>query len=94
VLVMPNNAVPAPRIDQAMIPVRGREVWVMALMPSLTIPHNLTGAPALTVPCGFAASGLPVGLQIVGRPFDDATVLRVGHAYEQATDWHRRQPAI
>jgi aspartyl-tRNA(Asn)/glutamyl-tRNA(Gln) amidotransferase subunit A len=94
VLVMPNNAVPAPRIDQAMIPVRGREVWVMALMPSLTIPHNLTGAPALTVPCGSAASGLPVGLQIVGRPFDDATVLRVGHAYEQATDWHRRQPAI
>jgi Asp-tRNA(Asn)/Glu-tRNA(Gln) amidotransferase A subunit family amidase len=92
VLVMPNNAIPAPRIDQTMIPVRGKEVWVMALMPSLTIAHNLTGAPALTVPCGFAASGLPVGLQIVGRPFEDATVLRVGHAYEQATDWHRRRP--
>ena len=42
----------------------------------------------------WAASGLPVGLQIVGRPFDDATVLRVGHAYEQATDWHRRKPAL
>jgi aspartyl-tRNA(Asn)/glutamyl-tRNA(Gln) amidotransferase subunit A len=37
---------------------------------------------------------LPVGLQIVGRPFDDATVLRVGHAYEQATEWHRRHPAL
>jgi aspartyl-tRNA(Asn)/glutamyl-tRNA(Gln) amidotransferase subunit A len=94
VLAMPNNAIPAPRIDQSTIPVRGRDVWVMALMPSLTIPHNLTGAPALTVPCGFAASGLPVGLQIVGRPFEDATVLRVGHAYEQATEWHRRRPPI
>lgn len=94
VLVMPNNAVPAPRIDQTTIRVRGKDVWVMALQPSLTIPHNLTGAPALTVPCGFSESGLPVGLQIVGRPFDDATVLRVGHAYEQATDWHRRRPAL
>jgi len=94
VLAMPNNAIPAPRIDQTTIPVRGKDVWVMALMPSLTIPHNLTGAPALTVPCGFAASGLPVGLQIVGRPFEDATVLRVGHAYEQATEWHRHRPAM
>ena len=94
VLAMPNNAVPAPRIDQPTIRVRGKDVWVMALQPSLTIPHNLTGAPALTVPCGFSASGLPVGLQIVGRPFEDATVLRVGDAYERATDWHRRRPTI
>ena len=94
VLVMPNNAVPAPRIGESTIRVRGRDVWVMALQPSLTIPANLTGAPALTVPCGFGASGLPIGLQIVGRPFEDATVLRVGHAYEQATDWHRRYPPI
>jgi Asp-tRNA(Asn)/Glu-tRNA(Gln) amidotransferase A subunit family amidase len=94
VLVMPSNAVPAPRIGEKTIRVRGKDVWVMALQPSLTIPHNLTGAPALTVPCGVAASGLPVGLQIVGRPFEDATVLRVGHAYEQSTGWHRRRPAI
>ena len=94
VLVMPNNAVPAPRVGESTIRVRGRDVWVMALQPSLTIPHNLTGAPALTVPCGFGASGLPIGLQVVGRPFEDATVLRVGHAYEQATDWHRRRPSI
>ena len=65
-----------------------------ALAPGQVLACNLTGAPALTVPCGFAASGLPVGLQIVGRPFEDATVLRVGHAYEQATEWHRRRPAI
>jgi aspartyl-tRNA(Asn)/glutamyl-tRNA(Gln) amidotransferase subunit A len=94
VLVSPTNAIPAPRIDQSMITVRGREVWVMSLMPSLTIPHNLTGYPALTVPCGVASNGLPIGLQIVGRPFEETTVLRAGHAYERATEWHRRHPSI
>lgn len=94
VFVSPNNPVPPPRIDQPMITVRGKEIWVMALMPSLTIPHNLTGYPALTVPCGFATTGVPVGLQIVGRAFDETTVFRAAYAYEQATEWHRRRPAI
>jgi aspartyl-tRNA(Asn)/glutamyl-tRNA(Gln) amidotransferase subunit A len=55
-------------------------------------PFNMTGLPALAVPCGFASSGLPLSLQLAGRPFDEATVLRAGHAYEQATEWHRRRP--
>jgi aspartyl-tRNA(Asn)/glutamyl-tRNA(Gln) amidotransferase subunit A len=55
---------------------------------------SLTGAPALALPCGFSASGLPLGLQIAGRPFDDATVLRIGQAYEQATPWHLRHPQL
>jgi aspartyl-tRNA(Asn)/glutamyl-tRNA(Gln) amidotransferase subunit A len=57
-------------------------------------PASLTGVPALSVPCGFTASGLPIGLQVIGRPFDEATILRVAHAYEQATDWHRRRPPL
>src|SRR2546428_249319 len=57
-------------------------------------PFNMTGLPALAVPCGFSSQGLPLSLQIAGRPFDEATVLRVGHAYEQATEWHRRRPRI
>src|SRR5262245_15191688 len=58
-------------------------------------PFNMTGLPALAVPCGFSASGLPLSLQLAGRPFDEATVLRAGHAYEQATEWHRRRaPAV
>ena len=57
-------------------------------------PFNLTGLPALSVPCGFTREGLPIGLQIAGRPFDEALVLRVGHAYEQATEWHLRRPAL
>jgi aspartyl-tRNA(Asn)/glutamyl-tRNA(Gln) amidotransferase subunit A len=52
-----------------------------------TAPANLTGLPALSVPCGFTTAGLPIGLQVVGRPFDEATVLRVGHAYQSAVDW-------
>jgi aspartyl-tRNA(Asn)/glutamyl-tRNA(Gln) amidotransferase subunit A len=55
---------------------------------------SVTGAPALALPCGFSANGLPLGLQIAGRPFDDATVLRIGHAYEQAARWHARHPEL
>ena len=55
---------------------------------------NFTGLPALQVPCGFDTDGLPVGFQIAGRPFDEATICQVGHAYEQATDWHTRHPDL
>jgi aspartyl-tRNA(Asn)/glutamyl-tRNA(Gln) amidotransferase subunit A len=56
--------------------------------------YNLLGLPAMTVPCGFTPEGLPVGLQIAGRPFDETTVLRVAHAYEAATPWHTRRPPV
>jgi aspartyl-tRNA(Asn)/glutamyl-tRNA(Gln) amidotransferase subunit A len=59
-----------------------------------TIPFNLSGHPALTVPCGFTAAGLPIGMQLVGRPFDESTLFRIGHAYEQSTGWHRRRPVL
>jgi aspartyl-tRNA(Asn)/glutamyl-tRNA(Gln) amidotransferase subunit A len=59
---------------------------------SNTAPFNVTGLPALALPCGFSGTGLPLSLQIAGRPFSEATVLRVGHAYEQATEWHKRRP--
>jgi aspartyl-tRNA(Asn)/glutamyl-tRNA(Gln) amidotransferase subunit A len=57
-------------------------------------PFNMTGLPTLALPCGFGSDGLPISLQLSGRAFDEATVLRAGHAYEQATDWHRRRPVI
>jgi len=57
-------------------------------------PFNITGLPALALPCGFGSSGLPLSLQLAGRPFEEATVLRVGHAYEQATPWHTRRPQV
>jgi aspartyl-tRNA(Asn)/glutamyl-tRNA(Gln) amidotransferase subunit A len=57
-------------------------------------PFNLTGQPTLALPCGFSASGLPVSLQLAGRAFEETTVLRLGHAYQQATDWHTRRPPV
>ena len=61
-----------------------------------TFLGNMTGLPALVLPCGFSTGPprLPIGLQIYGRAFDEAAVLRVGHAYEQATPWHRERPPI
>ena len=56
----------------------------------LLLPLNLSGHPAVSVPCGFSKDGLPIGMQLVGRPFDEAMILRVGHQYQEKTDWHRR----
>ena len=61
---------------------------------SFTHPASLAGCPALSVNCGFTDEGLPMGLQLIGKPFDDGTVLRAGHLYEQATPWHKRRPPI
>ncbi len=59
-----------------------------------TYPFNLTGQPAASVPCGFTKDGLPIGLQIVGRRFDDVTVLRASAAFETARPWIARRPAL
>ncbi len=65
----------------------------MYLSDVFTIPINIAGVPAITVPGGFA-EGLPIGLQVIGKPFAEETILKVAHAYQQATDWHRRKPKI
>jgi aspartyl-tRNA(Asn)/glutamyl-tRNA(Gln) amidotransferase subunit A len=61
---------------------------------NLAVPFSQAGVPAISLPCGFAAEGLPIGLQIAGRPFDEATVFQVAHAYEAATPWHDMHPPI
>ncbi|HEY5595458.1 MAG TPA: Asp-tRNA(Asn)/Glu-tRNA(Gln) amidotransferase subunit GatA [Nitrospiria bacterium] len=66
----------------------------MYLSDIFTISVNIAGIPALSMPCGFTKTGLPIGLQIMGRPFAEATVLRAGYAYEQATEWHKRKPNL
>jgi aspartyl-tRNA(Asn)/glutamyl-tRNA(Gln) amidotransferase subunit A len=66
----------------------------LALMTRFTRPINYLGLPALALPCGFLANGLPVGMQLVGRPFAEGTILRLGHAFQRATDWHKREPEL
>jgi aspartyl-tRNA(Asn)/glutamyl-tRNA(Gln) amidotransferase subunit A len=60
--------------------------------PSLTMPFNVTGSPAMSVCCGYTANGLPLAFQLVGKPFDEATVLKAAHAYEKATTWRSIRP--
>lgn len=96
-LLTPTEPVSAPRIDEASRPdatvmAGGRSDGVVNALTRFTRPFNLTGFPALSVPCGFTAAGLPIGLQLAGRPWDEATVLRAGYAYQQATEWHLRRP--
>jgi len=89
VLVTPTTVFTATRIEDE-LSTSGREVYIHRF----TCPFNLTGQPAISLPCGFDSQGLPVGLQIVGRPFDEETVLRIAHAYEQASEWHLRRPPL
>ena len=101
VMVVPTIAFPAPTIeelDRGSARIDSREVRLSDRRGNLftlcTIPFNQTGLPALSVCCGFSPSGLPIGMQIVGRPFDEETVLRVGHAYERAAGWYKRRPDL
>ena len=64
----------------------------MYLSDIYTIPVNLAGTCAMSLPCGFSTNGLPIGLQLIGKPFDEATLLHTAHAFEQATEWHQRKP--
>jgi aspartyl-tRNA(Asn)/glutamyl-tRNA(Gln) amidotransferase subunit A len=86
VAVSANATRPAPRID---------ETWTYSAYEraSYTAPYNLTGSPALSVPIG-SEEGLPLAFQIAGKPFDEAGMMRVGHAFEQATEFHRQRPPI
>jgi aspartyl-tRNA(Asn)/glutamyl-tRNA(Gln) amidotransferase subunit A len=66
----------------------------MYLSDIFTISANLAGVPGISIPCGFTAAGLPIGLQLIGKPFDERTLLTVAHAYEQATPWRTRRPSL
>jgi aspartyl-tRNA(Asn)/glutamyl-tRNA(Gln) amidotransferase subunit A len=86
-LITPTVPIPAPRINAL-------DQTVIASLTRFTRYFNLTGLPAISVPCGFMPDGLPIGMQIAGRPFDEETVLRAAHAYEQNARWFERRPPI
>jgi Asp-tRNA(Asn)/Glu-tRNA(Gln) amidotransferase A subunit family amidase len=91
-LVTPTVPIPAPRTGQTTVDINQETVDITWAMSRLTRPANLAGFPAISVPCGFTQGGLPIGLQFIGRPFAEATVLQLAYAYEQETTWHQRRP--
>ena len=86
-VAMPTTPTPAFRLGE-----KSSDPLQMYLADVFTVSANLAGLPAISVPCGFTASGLPVGLQLTGRPFDEATLLRAGDAYERETEWWKHEP--
>ena len=93
-LAGPTEPVTAPPLLQQQVLAGEHEVGTVAALTQYTRPYNITGFPAISVPCGFSSEGLPIGLQVAGRPFDEETVLRAAHAYEQSTNWHTRRPPV
>ena len=94
ILVGPTEPITAHRIGATEVQVGDTTMGSTPALTQYTRPFNLNGFPAITVPCGFSDYGLPIGLQLGGRPFDEETVLRAAHAYEQATEWHKRRPPL
>ncbi|GAC1407832.1 MAG: amidase [Ktedonobacteraceae bacterium] len=87
---LPVPAIPIERMGQD-IEIDGITENATVALLRLTMPFNLAGLPAVSFPCGFSRDGLPIGLQVAGKPFEEATVLRVAHAYQQLTDWHHKE---
>ena len=93
-LAGPTEPVTAPKLLEEHVQIGEHRVGTTAALTQYTRPYNISGFPAITVPCGFSDTGMPIGLQLAGRPFDELTVLRAAYAYEQATDWHKRRPPV
>jgi aspartyl-tRNA(Asn)/glutamyl-tRNA(Gln) amidotransferase subunit A len=94
-IIAPTSPIPAPLIGEGEVRIAGeRETTVRAELLRMTRPANLSGHPAISIPCGFTDENLPVGLQLIGPRWGEARLLAIALAYEQVTDWHTRHPAL
>jgi aspartyl-tRNA(Asn)/glutamyl-tRNA(Gln) amidotransferase subunit A len=93
-VIAPVSPVPAPTIAESDVGNSPDAEAVIQRLTRFTRPINYLGLPALSIPCGFTRAGLPVGMQFVGRSFDEATLLRLGAAFQRATDFHEREPKL
>ncbi len=94
VLLAPTTPITAPRVGEREVTAGASRTDVRSALIRFTRPFNFSGHPACSVPCGVDAGGLPIGMQLIGRAFDEATVLRVADAYQRFTDWHTRRPVL
>src|SRR5918995_2406419 len=93
-LVTPTGPTAATLLEGDLITGDEADPEVLAALIHFCGPFNLTGFPAVSIPCGFTPSGLPVGMQLVAKPWQEGPILAAAHAYQQATDWHRRLPTM
>lgn len=93
-IMAPLDALIMPTCPITATPIEGNPADHPVYRVRNTIPFNFLSLPAISVPCGFSGQGLPIGLQVVGKAFDEAGILQIAHAYEQATDWHLRHPSL
>ncbi len=89
VIITPTSPTPAFKIGEKV-----SDPLQMYLSDIFTISVNLAGVPAISIPCGFSSDNLPIGLQIIGRPFEEETILNIAYCYEQSTEWHKRKPPV
>jgi aspartyl-tRNA(Asn)/glutamyl-tRNA(Gln) amidotransferase subunit A len=94
VLLAPSTPIVAPAVDERQATLGDGPADVRTALLRFTRPFNFSGHPACAVPCGFTEGGLPIGMQLIGRPFDEATVLRAADAFQRLTDFHTRRPVV
>jgi len=93
-ILAPALPIAAPRLGEKELEIAGERETVRSALVRMNRPANFTGNPAISVPCGFTSTGLPIGLQLIGRHWSEARLLAIALAYEDATEWHKRHPAL
>ena len=92
-IVAPSAPIPAPRIGETVVRIRGEEETVRSALVRVSRPANFTGHPALSIPCGVTSENMPIGLQLIGSHWNEARLLEIAALHESETDWHKRRPS-
>jgi aspartyl-tRNA(Asn)/glutamyl-tRNA(Gln) amidotransferase subunit A len=93
-LITPTLPITAPKVGENVVTVGTAKAPINDVCGRNMYPLSMSGLPAISLPCGFSQGGLPIGLQIIGRPFDESGIIRIANNYEKNTDWHLRRPSL
>jgi aspartyl-tRNA(Asn)/glutamyl-tRNA(Gln) amidotransferase subunit A len=93
-VITPTIPMIAPPYGSRSVMLGGEDTPILDGINRMTVPANVIGSPAIALPMGISPDGLPISLQVMGRPFDERLLIAIGHAYEQSTAWHDARPAL
>ena len=91
-IATPTTSIPAPRLDQERIEINNHDVHIREALLRITRIFSTIGLPAISIPCGFTKKKLPIGLQFVAKPFNEQTLLKAAHCFQEITNWHKVRP--